>query len=143
MATDVNLAHYSGNPADSAKDAVRLLIGDTKDPYRFLDAEIEFFLTNASDDPQAAAQSIIAVSMAGAAATAGTRTIGKTTIEDRRTSAFKEGLAALQATSPVGGTGATVELFDRTHTTPSIFDTGMMDAPGTNLPGWDPDDTTG
>lgn len=139
MATDINYSTYSGNPATNKVDAVRLLIGDTNAPdgCRFTDAEIEYFLDQATGDPQRAAQSIMAVSMASVASTAGTRTIGKTTITDGRLQAYKDAAAALVAASPVGGTGMAVALFDQAHTTPGIFDTGMMDAPGTNLPGND------
>lgn len=139
MATDINLATYTGNPATNKVDAVRLLIGDTNvpDKARFTDAEIEYFLAQAADDPQKAAQSTMAVSMASVAATAGTRTIGKTTITDNRAQSYKDAAAALVAASPVGGTGMAVQLFDQAHTTPAMFDTGMMDAPGTNLPGND------
>jgi hypothetical protein len=135
MATDINLGHYSGNPADNPRDAVRLLIGDNKEPCRFTDAEVEYFLDEAGGDAMKAAQSVMAVQMSSAAVTAGTRTIGKTTIEDRRTDALKASLSAMQAVSSGINSGAAVPLFDVEGASPSIFDYGMTDNPYNQLPG--------
>lgn len=138
MATDINLATYTGNPSTNPRDAVRLLIGDT-DPTsaRFKDAEIDYFLAQAGDDPQRAAQACMAVSMASVASSAGTRTIGKTTITDRRGEAYKAAAAALESASPVGGTGVAVALFDTAGASPAIFDYAITDNPQAALPGSD------
>lgn len=137
MATDVHLATYTGDPAGNARDAVRLLIGDTDAPDGcvFKDAEIDFFLTQANNDVNVAARSAMAVQQAAAARTAGTRTIGKTTVTDNRATAFKDASAALVSASPVGSTGTVVSFIDVNGATPSIFDYGMDDAPGSGLRG--------
>jgi hypothetical protein len=41
---------YTGNPEDSPKDAVRFLLSDTKDPWKFSDEEITYALSLYNDN---------------------------------------------------------------------------------------------
>ena len=127
-------ATYSGNPADSPRDALRLLVGDTdSDAARYTDAEMDYFLSRAGDDVELASQSIVAQQMVAASATAGTRTIGKTTVTDGRTEAYERALKAAQLTGGSANRGNAVALYVSPRW--AIFAVGMDDAPGTNYPG--------
>lgn len=129
------LSTYHGTPLTNAVDEVRLLIGDTEveNNPKFTDNEIEYFISKAGDDPHRAAQSIIASQMTEHASTAGTRTIGKTTVTDNRTEAFKKALDAVVSTGASAAGGTAVVLFDSENTTPLIFDIGMTDNPESGL----------
>lgn len=133
---ELNEATYTGNPGTSARDALRLLIGDTDvTKATYSDPELDYFLGLALGDPQVAAQGVLAVAAGATAGSAGTRTIGKTTVTDGRSKAYTDALKTMQA-SPLGASsGSAVELFDRAGANYSIFDTGMDDYPGTAFPG--------
>lgn len=118
---------YSGNPADSAKDAVRFYCGDTdvNDPV-MQDEEILFLLDATNQDPLRAAiksceQMLLKFSREV------DYTIGPESVKaSQRAEQYEKILARLKA-DLIGGSGGPIWTGD-INCRPPIFDIGMHDA---------------
>jgi hypothetical protein len=118
------------NPVETNKDQVRLLIGDTAEPWDMADEEIDHFLTANGDTPIDAAIDCATTLVSKYAAKSAAASVGPFSIDyAAKSNAYKDVLAALRrmknskhpATAWISGTNRRDN---------PLFEIGMMDAEG-------------